>query len=207
MTDRGARAGADERTRQQRGDRRRQQILDVAVELFASRGYRGTGVAALAEEVGMTAPGMLYYFGTKERLLREVVAERDRTELDVVAADGEVSLDMLRHLGRHNVESALLTRLYVVLGAENLDAGDPLHDFFVDRYAGGRRFVADILAAERDRGAVAADIDVDQIAAEVLAVLMGLEIQWLTDPDHVDLATSVDAYIDRLITTLRKEPR
>ena len=69
-------AGADDRTRQARGDLRRQQILDAAVELFATKGYRGAGVAALAERVGMTATGLLYYFGSKERLLQEVVAER-----------------------------------------------------------------------------------------------------------------------------------
>ncbi len=52
-------AGADERTRQPRGDLRRQQIIDAAVELVASKGSRGTGVAALAERVGTTATGLL----------------------------------------------------------------------------------------------------------------------------------------------------
>jgi hypothetical protein len=111
----------------------------------------------------------------------------------------------LRDLGSNNVVNGLLTRLYVVLGAENLDPGDPLHDFFVDRYANGRRLVADILAAEIDRGTIASDVDIDQIAREVLAVLMGLEIQWLMDPDHVDLATSVQRYIDRLTAELSQE--
>ena len=73
-------AGADTRNRQRRGDARRQQILDAAVALFAAQGYRGTGVAALADRVGMTATGLLYYFGSKERLLAEVVAERDRAD-------------------------------------------------------------------------------------------------------------------------------
>lgn len=197
-------AGADDRSRQSRGDQRRQQILDAAVELFAERGFRGTGVAALAKRVGMTATGMLYYFGTKERLLHEVVAERDRSELSSVAAD--LTLDDLRRIGADNEASAELTRLYVVLGAENLDAGDPLHDFFVDRYARGRRFVADVLAAEMARGRVRADVDVPAVAAEVLAVLMGLEIQWLMDPAAVDLAASVDAYIDRLTDNLGERP-
>lgn len=200
MTGASASAGADERTRQSRGDLRRQQILDAAVELFAERGFRGTGVAALADRVGMTATGMLYYFGTKQRLLHEVVAERDRTELS--GTDGELTLDDLRSIGENNEATAVLTRLYVVLGAENLDAADPLHGFFVARYAGGRRFVADVLAAEIDRGRVRSSVDVTAISAEVIAVLMGLEIQWLMDPESVDLASSVDAYIDRLIRTL-----
>ena len=132
----GETAGADEHTRQPRGDLRRQQIIDAAVELFASKGYRGTGVAALADRVGMTATGLLYYFGTKERLLREVVAERDRMEAIDPDRDFPLALTLssLRELGRHNVETAILTRLYLVLGAESLDPDDPLHDFFVERY-------------------------------------------------------------------------
>src|ERR1700680_3757345 len=159
-------AGADDRNRQPRGDLRRQQILDAAVELFASRGYRGTGVAALGERVGMTATGLLYYFGSKERLLHEVVAERDRA--DTVGAGTFLTLPTLRALGRHNVETATLTRLYVVLGAENLDPDDPLHDFFVARYQTARDFARSILVAEREQRRVRADTDVDQTATEII---------------------------------------
>lgn len=195
------RAGADARARQPRGDRRRQQILDAAVELFASKGYRGTGVAALGERVGMTATGLLYYFGSKERLLQEVVAERDRANpLD----PGALTLETLRGLGRHNTETALLTRLYVVLAAESLDVDEPLHDFFVGRYETARVLMRSILVAERDRGTLKRDVDVAQIAQEVIAVLMGLEIQWLFDPGRVDLAKGVEAYIDRLIDELSR---
>ena len=59
--------------RETKREARRQAILDAAVELFARRGYRGTGVAALGKRVGMTATGLLYYFGSKERLLTEAL--------------------------------------------------------------------------------------------------------------------------------------
>lgn len=196
-------ADGDDRNRQQRGERRRQQILDAAVELFASTGYRGTGLATLAQRVGMTDTGLLYYFGTKERLLREVVSERDRADrLDPPAT---LTLGALRDLGRHNVETATLTRLYVVLAAESLDPDDPLHDFFVERYETAREFVRTILRAEIDAGTVSAAIDVDDVALEVIAALMGLEIQWLTDPARVDLRAATAAYVDRLIQSLSTE--
>src|SRR5271154_4531306 len=175
----GENAGADEHSRQPRGDLRRQQIIDAAVELFASKGYRGTGVAALADRVGMTATGLLYYFGTKERLLREVVAERDRMDaIDPGAAFPlELTLASLRDIGRHNVETAILTRLYLVLGIESLDEEDPLHDFFVERYETGRLFVRAMLNDDKEKGRVREDVDVDQIALEVVATIMGVESQ------------------------------
>jgi AcrR family transcriptional regulator len=197
-------AGADAHSPQARGDLRRQQIIDAAVELFATKGYRGTGVAALADRVGMTATGLLYYFGSKERLLREVVAERDQA--DEFGPDGPVPLRLtltsLRGLGQHNMETAILTRLYVVLGAESLDINDPLHDFFVERYELARQFVCTVLEAEKAEGRVRDDVVVDQISQEVVGMVMGLEVQWLADPERVDLARAFDAYIDRLILEL-----
>jgi AcrR family transcriptional regulator len=193
------RAGADARNQQARGTRRRQQIIDAAIELFATTGYRGSGLAALAERVGMTPTGLLYYFGTKERLLHEVVAERDRADAMVAS---EVTLRGLRSLGRHNVETATLMRLYVVLTAESFEPDDPLHDFFVERYETARELVRSLLVAEQQAGRVRRDVDADQLAHEIIGVLMGLEIQWLTDPERVDLAQRMETYIDRLITEL-----
>jgi hypothetical protein len=51
-------------------------------------------------------------------------------------------------------------------------------------------------------GMVRPDVDIDQIAQEVIAVVMGLEVQWLADPSRVDLAGAIDSYIDRLIEEL-----
>jgi AcrR family transcriptional regulator len=193
-------ANADGRTRQARGDRRRQQILDAAVELFAAKGYRSTGVAALAERVGMTAPGMLYYFGSKEGLLRETVAERDRASAPHAGDVGDLA--SLRDIGKHNVETATLVRLYVVLGAESFDPDDPLHDFFVERYETARALTRTLLERELAQGRIRADADIEQLAREIIAVIMGLEVQWLADPERVDLETSIRDYIDRLLRDL-----
>lgn len=193
-------AAADTRARRARGEVRRRQIVEAAVELFASSGYRGTGLAALADRVGMTVPGLMYYFGTKERLLLDVVAERDRA--DGLSPEPISSFSALRELGRHNVETAVLTRLYVVLGAESLDRDDPLHDFFVRRYETARSLVRELVVAGVEGGSIRPDVDVAQIALEVVGMLMGLEIQWLTDPVSVDLARAVEAYVDRLAREL-----
>ena len=193
-------AKADARRRQLRGDVRRQQILDTAVELFAAKGYRSTGLAELADAVGMTHPGLLYYFGTKQRLLLEVVAERERIEAEL--RDGLdpalLTLDTLTEVARQNVDNAMLTRLYVVLAAESLDAMDPLHDFFVKRYDRARQNTARLLRHGMAIGEIRGDADADQLSQEILAMLMGLEMQWLMDPERFDLVVAMNAYIDSL---------
>ena len=187
-------AEADDRVRQPRGSARREAILTEAVALFAAKGYRGTSITELADRVGMTHPGLLYYFGTKQRLLLDVVREREEREvralLEAVGDDADALGRSIRAVARFVAGDAVRTRLYVVLGAENLDPADPLHEFFVDRYERVRQLVA---RAVRSSGA---HVDADQLGREVVATLMGLEIQWLMDPDAFDYVAAVDAYAE-----------
>jgi len=194
-------ARGDQRARRAKGHAQRERIVAAAVDLLAAKGFRGTTLAQLAEAVGTTHPNLIYYFGSKERLLREVVAERERQEgpgFFAALQSDQPAFSALNAVAHLMVKNAVFTRLYVVLGAEDFDADDPLHDFFVDRYKRARRFTETALATGRARGSIRADIDPAQIGREVVATLMGLEIQWLMDPDAIDLLSTVEAYVEGL---------
>ena len=63
------------RPRQQRAEETRSQILHAAEALFASSGYAGASLGALADEVGIHKPGIFYYFPNKRALYEAVVSE------------------------------------------------------------------------------------------------------------------------------------
>lgn len=46
----------------------RKQIMDEALGLFAQKGYAATTVREIIDAVGITAPSLYYYFGSKEGL-------------------------------------------------------------------------------------------------------------------------------------------
>jgi TetR/AcrR family transcriptional regulator, cholesterol catabolism regulator len=46
-----------------------QKILDVAIDLFAAKGFKGTSIRDIAKACDMTISGIYYYFGNKEGLL------------------------------------------------------------------------------------------------------------------------------------------
>ena len=52
----------------------KQQLLSVATRLFSNRGFSGTSIQAIAAEVGITKPSLLYHFPSKE-ILREAVLD------------------------------------------------------------------------------------------------------------------------------------
>ncbi|RAY15835.1 TetR/AcrR family transcriptional regulator [Actinomadura craniellae] len=65
---------------------RERQMLDVAEQVFAERGYRAASMDEIAERCGVSKPMLYEYFGSKDGLLLACVA-RVRTELyDATAA-------------------------------------------------------------------------------------------------------------------------
>lgn len=55
---------------------KKQQILEVAEELFARHGFEGTSVRELAKKAGINIAMISYYFGSKEKLFEELVEYR-----------------------------------------------------------------------------------------------------------------------------------
>ncbi|MDR2321283.1 MAG: TetR family transcriptional regulator C-terminal domain-containing protein [Microbacterium sp.] len=46
-------------------------------------------------------------------------------------------------------------------------------------------------------------MDADQIARQIIAVMDGLQTQWLLDPERIDLVADFEAYVAGLIHSLR----
>ena len=74
-----------------RGDRREDEILDAAAQLFEQVGFDGLTMAAISERVGITRPSLYFYFESKRELMRGLVQRSmDRlTAMPIVESDAE----------------------------------------------------------------------------------------------------------------------
>ncbi|SEP05118.1 TetR/AcrR family transcriptional regulator [Trujillonella endophytica] len=61
-----------ERAKTMRYHRKREHVIDVAVELFSKNGYASTGVADIGDAAGLARGALYYYIGSKEALLAEI---------------------------------------------------------------------------------------------------------------------------------------
>ncbi|MDR0216709.1 MAG: TetR/AcrR family transcriptional regulator [Comamonas sp.] len=61
-----------------RGQRSRQEILDAAAKVMATRGYAGTSLSALVQESGIPKSAIYHHFESKAGLLSEVMARGAR---------------------------------------------------------------------------------------------------------------------------------
>lgn len=182
--------------------------MAAATEAFASGGYNGVSIRDIAARLDMTPAGVLHHFGTKEDLLIAVLEARDRDEVDEEHyATFPHGADYLAHMLRTvqlNAARRGITQLYTVLAAESVADDHPAQAWFRSRYAGLRDIVDDALrqAAEVPAGEL---LEQSRLAAEaVIAVMDGMQIQWLLD-DGVAMAPAVAHTIDLVVADLRHQ--
>lgn len=174
-----------------RGEERRAEILRTALEVIAERGYRGATLGAVAERVGLTQQGVLHYFPTKEALLIAVLEERDAWDTGGTAGRRERSdppwpLSGFATLVEYNTMRPGIVQTFSALLGESVTEGHPARDYFRERYAYVRERLADTLRAEFGER-LPSGLTPEQTAPLIVAVMDGLQYQWLLDPEAVDM--------------------
>jgi TetR/AcrR family transcriptional regulator len=62
----------------------RSEILACALELFAARGYEGTGVQEVVNAAGVTKPTLYHYFGSKQGLLEALMISHEASQTSTI---------------------------------------------------------------------------------------------------------------------------
>jgi len=184
------------------GIRRREQLIAVAVDVFAEHGYTGGSIRTIADKAGVSHATLIQHFGSKEGLLTAVLKEWDRRTV----ADGlaDVSgLDYFRRLpeamAAHQNNRGLL-ELFTTIAAEASSPTHPAHAFIEQRYAENLATLAGHLRDAVRQGEIAAmsDVRIDIEVRLMTAVMDGVGLQWLMDPS-TDVAASVSTYVRRAV--------
>lgn len=170
-----------------KGAAKRQEILAAALEVVAKNGCRKAKISEIAERVGLTPPGLMHHFGSREELYQEVLRARDNRDNAEYYAPNPC-FDGFLAVIRHNTEVPGLVQLYAEFAAEASIPGHPAHDFFVERYAWVRGLIAESIELAQQEGEMGPDLDVAEAADLIVATSDGLQVEWLHDPtiDMID---------------------
>lgn len=179
-----------------KGRAKQAEIIGQAVALFGEVGYRGASLRELAARCGLTHPGLLYHFPTKQALLLAVLADRDRVDGELLLADGVVGLARLRRVVdvvARNAERRVIVEMFSALSAEATSTEHPAHGYFVERY---RRALATTVADYEHAaaaGVLRPGTDPAEAGRQLIALMDGLQVQWLFDP-ATDMARGPGAH-------------
>jgi AcrR family transcriptional regulator len=190
------------------GDARRARILAEATREFAAHGYRSASLARIAERADLSQAGLLHHFRTKEVLLIAVLELRDEQHAArFVRADGSTlagraMLEELCALIDRNAETPDLVRLLAVMTAEAVAADHPAHGWALNRYRLLRDYTIGALTTGVASGEFVPGLDPEAHADRLIALIDGLQLQWLLDSSRMDLSGVFRGYVTDLITTI-----
>lgn len=188
-------------TRQKRTD-----ILAAAVEIFGNKGSTNGTLADVAEQVGMTHAGVLHHFGSKQKLLLEVLAYRDQADVaELVEKHIPGGPELFLHLVRTafaNERRPGIVQAYTVLSSESVTDAHPGREYFEDRYTTLRREVSEAFAELCAQEGVTEPETVTAASASILAVMDGLQLQWLLHPEIVELGESSEFAIRAIVNAV-----
>lgn len=180
------------RTQAERTRASREKIIRAAIEFFARQGFRGAKMADIARAANLTEPGLLHHFPSKTHLLMEVLKERDRIDSErmrsTLEKNGQHVLDASLELVAHNETVPGLVQLFTLLVAEGVSAEHPAHEFFVQRYQREREHMTRMIAQAQQDGEIRADIPAETLVVLIFAMMDGLQVQWLLEPEKIDMA-------------------
>ncbi len=175
---------------------RRVQMLRAAAELVCERGFSETRISDVAKRAGVSSALVIYYFGTRDRLL--VDALRYSEESGYEAAER-----MLAEIPSLRERLSLLIQWTCVPEAENEIPGawglwfdlwaqafrhDEVKAGRVELDARWRRMIADAVeSADLDT-----EVDAKMFALEFSALLDGLSIQVALEDPEVDSTVAYD---------------
>jgi AcrR family transcriptional regulator len=167
-----------------------QRIVDAMRESVAKRGAAGSTFEHVAREAGVSRGLLHYYFGTKERLLVEVV-RRDTeirvARLDEPLAQAETVDDVIDVLVASLTDTIENEPGFFLLLFELFSAGRRTPEI---RHEVGQLFertrshVAEVLKAKDEEGVLELRYDAEAIVSYLFAAGDGFALQALSDPER-----------------------
>jgi len=181
-----------------KGVRRRQQILDSVITLLAQRGTDRASLRTVGEAIGVSHAALRHYFSSRDELLVEAYRAHEARAAEATPGPGQSAVDLVVQAAERNRSIPGLVELYATLTTDALQEQHAVtREFVRERFRSLRAALADRIAAGQRAGRVAADVDPLDAAALVIAASDGLQVQWLLEPDAVDVGRSL-SILERL---------
>ena len=142
------------------------QIISAAEKLFASKGFDGTSVRDIAEEAGVNIAMISYYFGSKEKLMQALFAERTahvRLKVESLLKDESLSpLEKIYVLADDYIERILQKQHFhkIMIYEQMLEKSSTVTGMLADLKKENMTHISRLIKDGQKRGAFRKDVDV-----------------------------------------------
>ena len=176
-------------------------IVRAASQVFAGSGFHAATFKEIARRAGVSERGLVYHFPTKEALLEAVMNVHHQWRSAVVlSASGLGSFAAVLAVVEADAAMPDVVGLQSILIGEATARDHPAHDHYRRRYADLRTYLTRAFDAALSSGQASSELEAGDLAVGLIALLDGLQMQWLFDSDAVRVGKTVDGYLAAILT-------
>ncbi len=177
-----------------------QVLIDAAMDLFASYGYRGTSLARIARAAGVTKGALYWHFADKEEFFIAVVA-KVLGEWDLVfekSAHAANAVEFRAEFGRMfdtmaelNQKNPWVSRLLLIIALESHKIGPRVLRSMRKANLDGIASFRELVERGQRLGVFDAELEPDWAATQIFSSYLGLAMLWYLHGPRFDLRRSL----------------
>jgi TetR/AcrR family transcriptional regulator, acrAB operon repressor len=177
-----------------------QVLIDAAMDLFASYGYRGTSLARIARAAGVTKGALYWHFADKEEFFIAVVA-KVLGEWELVfekSAQATNPVEFRAEFGRMfdtmaalNEKNPWVSRLLLIIALESHKIGPRVLRSMRKANLHGIASFRDLVERGQRLGVFDAELDPGWAATQIFSSYLGLAMLWYLHGPRFDLRRSL----------------
>ena len=193
MTD----VGTARRTQAERRAETRQRVLEAATALVAANGSRAVSLAAVGEAAGYSRGIVNHHFGSKTRLLEELISYTQQIDVvtDAPTGLGRLAQFVQKYLsGLH--DRSPRSEAFLKLWTESTGAEASLAPLFAERDAWFGEFLTQHIRDGLSDGSISSDVDPHNAAVALIGLLRGTAMMLFSTARSLDVA-QVSAEVTR----------
>lgn len=175
---------------------RRRAIAQAALDLVLEKGHRSLITADVAEKAGLSEPGVLYHYPTKDDLLLAALRLSDEYEWSTMPLGESIQRAPAR--AAESLSRINIVRLHTAMFGESSDPAHPAHAYFKERWREGDERMVESIHRLQAAGVIDAGIEPYRVSRWIHTAWEGLQLQWLATQDF-DIAAELGSLIERIL--------
>ena len=177
-----------------------QVLIDAAMDLFASYGYRGTSLARIARAAGVTKGALYWHFADKEEFFIAVVAkvlgewglvfEKSARVTNVIEFRAEFAR-MFETMAELNEKNPWVSRLLLIITLESHKIGPRVLRSMRKANLHGFASFRELVERGQRLGVFDPELDPNWAATQIFSSYLGLAMLWYLHGPRFDLRRSL----------------